>query len=165
MKITLICAPSLDGYLAHTDHDHIDWTSKEDKAHFTETTKSIGVMIMGYNTWKTYDSVPPADRFCVVLTSKPEPDQEQVIFRSDPKEIVKELGQKGYEEAALIGGGGANATFLQAGLIDEMYVTIVPHWFGSGVSMFAGEPQAKFELLDSKPLGPSEILLHYRVVK
>jgi dihydrofolate reductase len=164
MKITLICAPSLDGFLAHTDHDNVDWTSKEDKANFIATTKQMKAVIMGYNTWKMY-SKPLEDRFAVVLTSKPEPDMEQVIFRTDPAQIMKELEDKGYSEAALIGGGGANSTFLSAGLIDEMLVTIIPRWFGGGIPMFAGTPQAQFELLDSKPLGPNEMLHHYRVVK
>lgn len=164
MKITLICAPTLDGYLAHTDHDHIDWTSAEDKANFVATTKQMGAVIMGYNTWKLYGK-PLEGRFAAVLTSKPETDQDQVIFRPDPVAIIKDLEAKGYTEAALIGGGGANSTFLNAGLIDEMLVTMIPRWFGSGIPMFAGEPQAEFELLNSRPLGPSEILLHYKVKK
>ncbi len=165
MKVVLKCAPSLDGYIAHNDHDNVTWTSAEDKAEFIRYREEVGAVIMGFNTWKMYGEKPIANCFCVVLTSEPTADQESVIFRTDPAQIVKELEEKGYKEAALIGGGGANATFLDAGLLDEMYVTVTPHWFGVGVSMFAGNPSFDMELLDSRPLGPNETLQHYRVVK
>ncbi len=165
MNVVLKCAPSLDGYIAHNDHDNVDWTSKEDKEEFVRYREEVGAVIMGFNTWKMYGQKPIANCFCVVLTSDPAPDQENVIFRSDPARVVQDLEAKGYKEAALIGGGGANATFLNAGLLDEMYVTVTPHWFGGGVAMIAGDSHFDMELLDSRPLGPSEILMHYRVVK
>jgi dihydrofolate reductase len=157
---------SLDGFIAHTKDEHIDWTSKEDKAHFVRLTKQMGAVIMGNNTYKMYDNPeqPMAERFVVVMSRDDYEDKQNVIFRKDdPQSVLNELAKRGYEEVALIGGGHVNASFLEAGLVDELSITITPHIFGEGVPLFAGNVEAELELLDSKPLGPGEILNHYRV--
>ncbi len=114
-----------------------------------------------------FDLIALPGRLVVVVTREPQADKEHVLFRGgDPKVMLAELEQKGFKEVALIGGGGVNATFLNAGLIDEVYLTLIPRWFGKGVPLFAeGVGEHEFELIESKPLADSELLLHYRLKK
>ncbi|HSH31379.1 MAG TPA: dihydrofolate reductase family protein [Candidatus Saccharimonadales bacterium] len=170
MNVILIAATSLDGYIARHPLEHIDFNSPADKAWFRERTRQAGAVIMGRNTFETFGQHPLPERLNVVVTHQPASEQADPAGTSDlqftnqsPAQILAELERRGHHEAAVIGGSQINALFLQAGLINELFVTITPHLFGSGVPLFADAPEIKLELIDSRPLGPGELLLHYRV--
>ena len=168
MKVTLIAAMSLDGYIAHGPLEQPQFSSPEDKAQLREKTRAAGIVVMGHNTFKTFRNQvnPLPDRLSVVMTrgSSKLTDNEHVIFRSDPpQKVLDELSKQGYKEAIIFGGSKVNAAFLEAGLLDEMWITLTPHLFGGGVPLFASSVEAEVELLSSEPLGPGEVLLHYRV--
>lgn len=125
-------------------------------------------MIMGGTTMKYNFEQPLPDRLHYVVTHHPNQfeQNDQVIATSHaPTEIITDIAAKGFDEAVIIGGGQINTLFLQAGLIDEAWITITQYYFGTGVPLFAGAPSVEFELLDSRPLGPSEMLMHYAVKK
>ena len=67
MKISLMCAITLDGKIARNEHHFVDWSSREDKRLFFATTKRAGVLILGNNTYKTF-SAPLPGRLHIVLT-------------------------------------------------------------------------------------------------
>jgi dihydrofolate reductase len=50
---------------------------------------------------------------------------------------------RGYREAVMAGGAGANALFLEAGLVDEIWLTVEPLIFGTGIGLLSG---AEFDL-------------------
>lgn len=50
--------------------------------------------------------------------------------RPEPKEIVDELRKAGVKNLLLEGGGALNASFLEAGLVDQIYLTVVPKVLG-----------------------------------
>ena len=106
------------------------------------------------------------ERWSVVLTHDKSQENENVWFTDDaPEKILEHIHEKGYEEVSLIGGGQANSLFMNAGLVTDLYITINPTLFGSGVPLFAGlDKPLSLELVSSKPLGPSELLNHYRVL-
>nr|AIA16663.1 RibD C-terminal domain protein [uncultured bacterium] len=169
MKITLIILQSLDGIIARQQGDDLSWGTAEDKNFFRSKTREIGTMIMGSSTYKQMPPPAFSDRCSLVFTSKPEefPKQEQIhFFQGTPAEGVKYLESLGKTTAALIGGGTINNEFLEAGLVDELYITIAPRIFGTGVKGL-GEKQlaVKLELLDFEKISKDELLLHYRVRK
>ena len=47
MKVILLAALTLDGKLARNSAHFVDWTSREDKKLFFQTTKRAGVLIIG----------------------------------------------------------------------------------------------------------------------
>ena len=49
---------------------------------------------------------------------------------------MADLKRRGYEQAVVVGGGQINALFLKASLIDEIWLTVEPLTFGSGVDLF-----------------------------
>ena len=141
MKITLLAAVTLDGKIARNEHHLSDWTSKEDKRLFVSKTRQAGVLILGNNTYKTL-SAPLPGRLHIVLTTDTRDKVNipgQVEYTSaPPEEIVASLKARGYSEAVLAGGAQVNALFLKAGLIDEMWLTVEPLVFGSGIDLFRG---------------------------
>ena len=164
--VTLIMAITADGKIAKSSSHLTNWTSKEDKAFFMSETKKAGVVIMGKNTYNTFKR-PLPNRLNIVLTREEQVSiPGQLEFKNaSPKEILDELGQRGYERVALIGGASINGAFLEAGLIDEILLTIEPRLFGKGLDIFSDiDCDIALSLISIKQLNKDVLCLHYKLI-
>ncbi len=50
MEVILLMAMTLDGKIARTHSELVDWTGKKDKQYFVTVTRDAGVVIMGSKT-------------------------------------------------------------------------------------------------------------------
>ncbi|THB79736.1 MAG: dihydrofolate reductase, partial [Desulfobacteraceae bacterium] len=163
MKTILVMATTLDGKIGRGPLHHVDWTGKKDKKLFVHLTREAGVVIMGSNTYKTIGKALPG-RKNIVMTRNPSqfPGANDLLFTDQaPHEIIRDLESQGYDSAALIGGAVVNSLFLEEKLIDELYVTIVPRLFGTGLSMFSEAVDIGLELLNKSDLDEGSILIKY----
>lgn len=148
-KASVFIATSLDGFIAREDGS-IDWlptpvdNSEEDEDYgYDDFIRSIDAIVMGRNTYElilTFDEWYYGDIPLFVLTTKgveiPERLSKTVSQMSgEPLEIVERLAQKGYQ-TLYVDGGKTIQRFLNAGLIDEMTITIIPVLIGSGIPLF-----------------------------
>lgn len=166
MRVFIIAALTTDGFIAkHRDHP-ADWTSREDKKLFVELTKQAGTIVMGSRTFTTIGRALPG-RTIIVYSSQPTPSGiEGVEMTSeDPSELVKRLEAKGEPTLAICGGASIYRLFMAAGLVDELYLTIEPKFFGQGVTLFDEPLEADLELLETWKLNRSTAVMHYTVVK
>ncbi len=162
-------ATTVDGFIGRdSEHLSLDWTSPEDKKLFVQLTKEVGAMIMGR---KTFDTIgrPLPGRLIKVMTRTPEKFESiegQVEYTSDsPEKIVAELKERGFAGCVIAGGAQVNTMCVQAGVIDEMVLTVEPKLFGQGVGLFEGvQLDQNMELLSSEMLNENTIKLHYRFV-
>lgn len=169
MKVILYAAISVDGKLAESAGQvSTDWTSEADYKWFVEQTKACGIMVMGRKTFATINR-SLKERLLYVMTRSPEtcePVHETVIFTSmTPAEIVADAKARGYETLALAGGSEIHTLFFEAGLVDEVYLTVEPVLFGHGVPLTGEQSRVNLELLDTQRLGDHAVLLHYQVKK
>lgn len=168
-KISMFLLQSLDGIIAKKQRDNLDWGSFEDKEHFRSKTKQIGTMIMGSNLYKIMPEHAFDKRITYVLTSNPSALRKQKnveFFSGKPAELVELLSQKGFHEAALVGGGLIYGSFLKANLVDEIWVTIAPKIFVEGIFGYGKEKlDVDLDLLEVSKLGKNEILARYRIKK
>ncbi len=160
---------TVNGKIAHTSDELVDWTSKEDKRFFHEETKKCGVVVMGNNTYKTIGRPLPG-RLNVVMTRTPDitKNWEGVLEFTDkpPRELLQNLERRGFSSVAVTGGAQVFSQFLEAGLADELAITIEPKIFGSGVNLFADiAKDFALELLEVRNLNPHVVLLRYKVIK
>lgn len=165
MIVSLIAAVSADGKIAEReDQTSLDWTSKEDTKFFVSKTKELGTVVMGR---KTYDTIgrPLKDRRNIVLTRTVSPEPvEGIEFTSEsPAVLVDRLKSEGVQGVALIGGSSIYGQFLSAGLVDELFLTIEPVLFGTGVPLATGFERLNLALIHTERLGDHAVLLHYRV--
>lgn len=169
MKVTLVMVQSLDGKIArNSHHNSISWTSKEDTKHFVEFTKKVGTIVMGSKTFESYGQKVLPGRRNIIMTSKPEKYESKEgveFFSGSPEELINKLGNEGVEEIVVAGGTSINTAFLEAELIDEIYLTIEPVIFGEGMALFNKEVDyIGLELIEKLNLNPNTLLLHYKVI-
>ena len=157
-------ASSLDGKIAKNKDHFANWTSKEDKQVFIQTSKDFGMIMMGYNTFKTFPK-PLTDRSNVVFSKNTEEDIEGVKWvKGEPEKVLEELEKMGFKKALLGGGTGLNTLFLQKKLINEIILTVEPKIFGSGLSLFNDDFDINLELLELKKINDNSYLVRYKVV-
>lgn len=187
MNISLIAAQSLDGFIAPHKLDGVastTWTSREDSRFFQEKSKEIGVVIMGRTTWETIpqNHRPLSDRVNIVLTSQPKTVEHssdistippyaekfsQATFTTnlDPVSLTTLLSQKGYSNLAVVGGASVYTAYMQAHLIDTLYITVEPIIFGQGISLFDKPFTSRVHLSQVKKLSDTVIVLKYTYIK
>lgn len=165
---------SVDGKSTKWDMPDQSWASEEDKLHLIKLISENNLILMGGKTYETAKShlKPKEGKLRIVLTRDPqkfsgEEIPGQLEFKNHPiKELVRELGEK-YESMLLLSGEGLNKEFLEAGLIDEIMLTIEPKIFGSGHRMLSDSKiDLNLKLLKYEKLNEQgTILLHYAVLK
>lgn len=165
-KVILLAAVTADGFIARHANHTADWTSAEDKKLFVELTKKAGVMIMGATTFNTIGRALPGRR-TILLTRSPEKYKNMNVdcMKSPPEVIVQELDAKGVKEVVVCGGASVYGQFMAAGVVDELYLTVEPFLFGTGVPLFNEKLDEKLNLLEVRKLNESTVLLHYAVNK
>jgi dihydrofolate reductase len=170
---------SLDGFIA-TDDDNLAWLLQFDgfeggQDSYDAFMADIGCIVMGGETYAwllahepgawPYPGTP-----CWVFTHHEHsaPEGANVTFvRGTVTEFVDDLR----DEAAgrnvwVVGGGVLAAQFADAGLLDELIISVIPVVLGSGkqVLPMAG-PTPPLELLSSRTMGRGVVELRYRFGK
>jgi dihydrofolate reductase len=163
MKTFLIAAITADGFIAKDSAHLADWTSKEDKQFFVEMTKKAGAVVMGQNTYETIGKPLPG-RLNIVYSRDKEYEGVEMT-KKDPRELLLDLEKRGYKEAAIGGGATVYTMFMEANLVDKLYLSVEPVLFGKGIPLFNKELDIKLELVSAKKLGEQTTLLEYNVVK
>ena len=164
MTTFLIAAITADGFIARNSSHLASWTSKEDKQFFIEKTKKAGVVVMGLNTFKTMGTALPGRQN--IVYAPPGTALEGVeITQDDPKTLLSKLEQKGFTEAAICGGATIYTLFMEAGVIDKLYLSIEPVLFGGGIHLFNKELDVKLQLQSTQKLSDQTVLLEYNVIK
>lgn len=171
MNVVLIAAQSLDGFITHHDQPGSAFTSDDDKRHFRAALANFPVRVMGSRTYEASRTwiKPRAGRATqIVLTKNPARyDAERfpgLEFSSEtPAELVHRLKAQNQTALALIGGAGLHASFLQAGLVNELWITIESRLFGAGTPLIGGAVDAQLTLQSHDRLGANSLLLKYSV--
>lgn len=163
MNTFIIAAITADGFIGRGAH-HLStrWTSQADKEFFTSKTKAAGVVVMGRSTFDTINRALPGRRTIVMTSRQLEVNGIEPTTES-PTEIVARLKAQGVNELAICGGATVYTQFLQANVVDELFLTVHPTVFGAGVTLFNADVEAKLQLIEAKSIGDDTVLLHYSV--
>jgi len=157
---------SLDGYIARRDGgiDFLDLVNDEGEDYgFAEFFASIDTLVLGRVTYETalgFDPWPYADKRCVVLTrSQRTAVHGESFAAARPVDLVRRLGEEG-SRRIYVDGGQVISSFLEAGLIDELTISIIPVLIGDGIRLFRGpfaDHRLDLVLLRSFPSGLSQL--------
>lgn len=160
---------SLNGFITNgSDTDVTKWTSKEDKSHFKASKAESNLIVMGKNTYLAMrDSMVIDDKTLRVVLAR---DLSEFLHETidgklefsnlEPKQLEDWLEDLGYENMLLAGGSYVYSAFLDAGLINELQITVEPVIFENGTPLFSDlKSMKKLKLVSSQQLNPTGTLL------
>jgi dihydrofolate reductase len=184
---------SLDGFITGANRtpaeplgdggEHLhDWAfNSEDEYNrnlISQSVSTIGAVICGRRTYD--DSLPfwgadgptGAARLPVFVVTHKIPTEIQeggvYTFVTDGIESALQKAKKaaGNKNVSVMGGADIGQQYIQAGLVDELSIHLVPVLFGSGIQMFAPLGEAHIQLKPDQVIKtPEAIHLRFRVVK
>ncbi len=167
MKVFIIAALCADGFIAkNPGQSTLTWRSKGDRQFFIAKTKEARVVVMGLNTAKT-SKRPMPDRLNIIYAQNKEelPHWKDFegweITQKAPASLIQELSERGYDQVAICGGSTIYTMFMQAGVVDTLYLTIEPVLFGQGMSLFNKEVDKNLTLISTTKLEDNTLLLEY----
>lgn len=169
MKTFIIAALSADGFIARHANDFArDWASETDKEIFIRLTKEAGTVVFGSTTARTLIDAKRRlpGRRKIVYTHNPDSITAEGYETTSeaPADLLRRLEKERVIGVAVCGGAQIYSLFLGAGVVDELYLTIEPKLFGSGIAFGIAAQEHNLELLSVSRQGQS-VLLHYQVLK
>jgi len=177
-KCSVFIATSLDGFISRSDGS-IDWLDEANKmipagedCGFAAFMASVDVLVMVRNNFEqvlsfgewAYVSTP-----VVVLSRNLKALPQQALATvslsaESPKDVVQRLSAKGRQHL-YVDGGLTIQSFLAAGLMDEITITLIPVLLGSGKALFGVLPKdVPLELVESKAYDFGFVRSKYRVL-
>jgi dihydrofolate reductase len=163
-RVQYYCAASLDGYIAESD-DNLDWLTKyrgsyegEDaepiKGGYDRFYEGIGALVMGSVTYEwilahtgeEIDEWPYKGKPTWILSTRdlPLPEGEDADVRikeaAVPDLYEEMIASAGERDLWVVGGGNVASQFADAGLLDEVLLTVVPVVLGGGKPLFDRRP-------------------------
>lgn len=161
-RVILYIAMSLDGYIADR-HGNVDWLNGQDSNEenidtYSDFIKDIDTVVMG---WKTYHQVvtelSPNEWIYSALTSYVithralQSTNDVKFVQDDPCRVVKELKQKSGKGIWIGGGASIIRPLVQADMIDEYYISIIPTLLGAGIRLWGDtEKELKLKLVQTQ---------------
>ncbi|MFT7623527.1 MAG: dihydrofolate reductase [Myxococcota bacterium] len=173
-RVSVFIAASLDGFIAGPDND-LSWLPEpdpesEDDWGFGAFMAGIGALLMGRNTWDVVAGfgvdLPYGQRPLLVATTRPlETDQPTVRAVTGGIEACVAAAREAAGDANVyIDGGALVRSALDAGLVDDVIVTIVPCILGAGIPLFVGtERRHPLELVSSVAMAQGLVQLTYTI--
>ena len=168
MKVILYMAITANGMIAKSDDD-TSWISKEEWDSYSAAVRKAGCLVVGHRTYDILTKQPEfAELKDVRLVAVSHEDFSTLApnhsVAHTPKEALEVL--KDFPEVIVAGGGHLNSAFLKEKLVDEIYLDVEPRIIGDGIRLFEDmDIDCELELVETKHITPSEIQLHYKVVK
>jgi dihydrofolate reductase len=184
-------AMSLDGFIAHPD-DSVgelhEWyfdgpqavesfggpgfsLHEPSASVFREALASVGAFLVGrrlYDLTNGWHGRPPSEAPMVVVTREPPADWPRdgvpIEFRSKLRDAVSRARELAGERVVAVAGAAVARSCLDAGLLDEIVVNLVPVVLGHGIPFLAGV-RSTVRLADPEIVAAPRVThLRYRVL-
>lgn len=188
-KVCTYVACSVDGFIAGPGDD-LSWlpqgdpasSAQEDRVEargqpesgaigFEAFMKDVGALLMGRRTYDVVEGLdghwPYGDRPVLVASHRPVDSVVATVraIEGSIAEMVDKARQVALPRNVYVDGGTLIRQTLDAGLLDEVIITIVPVVLGRGHPLFAGATKRhRLEVLEHHRLGAEMIQLVMRVV-
>ncbi|MDO8634280.1 MAG: dihydrofolate reductase family protein [archaeon] len=166
-KIVLYIAASLDGFIARKNGG-IDWLFSDADYGYKQFYKSIDTVLVGNKTYKQslgFEEAPFKGKQVFVFAHKPGKPFPGVQFVKNPVELVQKMKKLPGKGIWLCGGSQTISVLLNAGLCDEIILSIHPIILGSGIPLFDVQTEIDLKFVKSKSFPSGLVQLHYLVKK
>ena len=170
--VKLFIASSLDCYIAREDGG-IDWLYTDADYGYTRFYDSIDTIIVGrksYDQSLTFDEYPYKGKKVYVFTRKKvrknKNEQDVEYIDTNIQDFVTSLTQSIGKDIWLLGGGEIASVLLNAGLVDEIILSIHPIILGTGIPLLRNiQKEVNLKLENSLSFNSGLTQLCYKVLK
>ena len=167
-KVVLGVGISLDGYIARPDGT-VDFLFMPKDYSMAPFFKRVDAAVMGRKTFEMGlklggGKLSNYGMKCYVFseTMGSIAHEDFTVVKEPPKPFIEALRKEKGKDIWLMGGGELTRAFLQADLVDELYLGVVPTLIGEGIPAFpSGFPQREFALAENKTYSKGLIALRY----
>jgi dihydrofolate reductase len=169
-------AASMDGFIA-TENDDLSWLLQfegvdeaQDANPYDAFISDVGALAMGATTYEwilAHDDGPWAygDRPTWVFTHRQLPSVEGAVLRFTQDDVATVHGRMLAESSGrnvwVVGGGELAGQFLDAGLLDEIWLTVTPVTLGQGAPLLPRRHTTPMTLVSALP-APNGTFVHLR---
>jgi len=176
-EVVLYIASSVDGYIARSDGS-VDWLAQvrqegEDYG-YQAFFDSVDSLLMGSRTYEqllTFGDWPYPDKPCYVFSRRDLQtvqrdvqvighDLEQALAQIDGG---KAKGAGKPKRLWLVGGSQLIRSFMDANLVDEMVLSLIPVMLGEGIPLFLSGQERQLHLEHGHAYASGLVQLRYRV--
>lgn len=171
-KVKLFVASSLDCYIAREDGG-IDWLYTDADYGYEKFYDSIDTIIMGRKSYEqslTFDVYPYKGKKVYVFTRKKvrrnNNEQDCEYIDTNIQDFVTNLTQLIGKDIWLLGGGEIVSVLLNAGLVDEIILSIHPIILGTGIPLLKNiQKEVNLKLENSMSFERGLTQLCYKVLR
>lgn len=171
-KVKLFIASSLDCYIAREDGG-TDWLYTDADYGYAKFYDSIDTIIVGrksYDQSLTFDIYPYKGKKVYVFSRKKERknnnEQDVEYIDTNIQDFVTSLTQSIGKDIWLLGGGEIVSVLLNAGLVDEIILSIHPIILGTGIPLLRNiQKEVNLKLENSFSFESGLMQLCYKVLK
>jgi dihydrofolate reductase len=182
-KLIYTSIASLDGYVAD-EKGNFDWAAPDEEVHafVNELERSPGTHLYGrrmYETMVFWENAPTtgadespgvdyariwraADKIVYSTTLAAVSSAKTRLERAFDPDVVRNMKATA-ERDLTVGGPDLAGQALEAGLVDELQLFVVPFVVGGGNPSLPAGPRLRLELLDERRFESGVVYLHYRV--
>jgi dihydrofolate reductase len=181
-KLIYSAITSLDGYVADAD-GNFDWSAPDEEVHVfvNDLERQVGTYLYGRRMyevmvyWETAHTLadrPPfirdyteiwqsADKIVYSTTLERVSSARTRIERDFDPEAVRRMKAAAARDIT-VGGPDLAAQAIEAELVDEYHLFVVPVAVGGGKQSLPSNVRLNLELLDERRFGNGTVHLHYR---
>ena len=176
MKVTIVAVVSVNGLITSDILGGPEiWASPEDLGQFNAMIGTSDAVVMGRKTFDTIqDGLHLRPKLLrIIMTLSPDTYShmraEGIVEFTDkkPTDILSDLRERGLKSILIAGGSSIHSLFLQKNLVTDLYLTVEPYIFGSGIPFLQAYPGvSKLKLMNIDRINTQgSLLLHYQFLK
>lgn len=172
-KISVYIATSIDGYIARKDGG-LDWldyghAGGDEDYGFKKFIGSIDALVLGRNTYEIvsgFDEWPYKGKRVIVLSNTlNEVRKEAELFCGKLIDLASKLHSEGIKHV-WVDGGVTVSKFLEAGLVDDITISVIAYVLGSGIPLFSAmDREHKCRLISTQSYPSGLVQLRYEVIE
>ena len=167
-QIKAIIAVSLDGFIATQDNE-LDWIPQNVRVLLSKEYEAAHNLLMGANTYtyifEHWGGWPYKSKktFVVSHYDTNVTEKENVTFLTDiPLRAINEFKSSSETDIQVIGGGKFITSLIEASLLDEITLYIVPVMLGDGIKFIGKTFGSKWELTGHRVIDNQVVYLTYQ---
>lgn len=169
-KIILGLAVSLDGFIEGPNGEY-DWCFTDQDYGLAEFFKRIDTAFIGRKSYEVLlankdvepDWMPKVKEY-IFSNTLTDLNDGAIVISGDFEPAVKDIKSQEGKDIWLFGGASLTASLMNAGLVDELWLSVHPILLGAGKPLFQNiKDRVQLELLESKTYDTGLVSVKYAI--